>query len=278
MLTNNFTYAFNILRDRFRVAPRVKKRQWQGVDISQKPEMEFYELLNIKFGVALNGVEDLQHYKDDIKPNLPWADNHFSERVCGEPLNPGKEWANWPYAKSADGFRDDDGQFNHTYMERFWPKYAGYTDQGELKDTIYDPVDGCVFNKRMGIRHSYGDLNDVVKLLLKDPTTNQAWLPIFFPEDTGIGDGGRKPCTLGYQFIQRSGLMHIYYPIRSCDFVRHFRDDCYLAVRLLLWVLAQLRAADPKTWDHVTVGNYEMHCTSLHIFRNDYLAMFEGKQ
>ena len=43
---------------------------------------------------------------------------------------------------------------------------------------------------------------------VKEPHTRQAWIPLFFPEDTGVGDGGRKPCTLGYQIIVREGNAH----------------------------------------------------------------------
>lgn len=124
-----------------------------------------------------------------------------------------------------------------------------------------------------GINWSYGDLSDLVDLLAHEPTTRQAWIPLFFPEDTGTGDGGRKPCTLGYNFLCRRGQLHVWYPLRSCDFVRHFPDDCYLAVRLLLWVLDRCREIDPDVWDSVVPGTYAMHCTSLHVFANDLIQM-----
>jgi hypothetical protein len=128
----------------------------------------------------------------------------------------------------------------------------------------------------------------LVTLFLKDPMTRQGWIPLFFPEDTGWGDGGRKPCTLGYQFIVRDDLgqgprLHIYYPLRSCDYVRHMRDDIYLAIRLALWLLEQLREAEQKQnpqlkhfgWDKVVLGTYTMHATSLHVFANDMVLIQE---
>jgi thymidylate synthase len=124
----------------------------------------------------------------------------------------------------------------------------------------------------MGIRYSYGDLGDVVDLLHLEPMTRQAYIPLFFPEDTGVGDGGRKPCTLGYQFIMRHEMLHIYYPLRSCDFANHFADDVYLAVRLLLWILNQLRQRDER-WTTVAPGTLTIHATSLHMFINDYHQM-----
>ncbi len=282
-IDRSFTYAFERLRQEFIYkAETVHTERWQGADISKKPEMVTDELLNARISVDLRGQEKPHVWQDDIKPNLPWADNHFLERVSGEPLNPGVEWANWPYGKSAAGFRNEHGQFNHSYMERLWPKFAGMTDKGELKETNCDPDYVKVYHDNLqlgdlawelkkphrGIRWAYGDLRDLVQLLASEPLTRQAWIPLFFPEDTGIGDGGRKPCTLGYHFMMRNGHLNVYYPLRSCDYVRHMRDDCYLAVRLLLWILEQCRSLNPA-WNDVTPGLYTMHMTSLHIFAND---------
>src|SRR6185369_12458389 len=121
---------------------------------------------------------------------------------------------------------------------------------------------------------------DVIELMLKDPLTRQAYLPIFFPEDTGVGDGGRKPCTLGYQFIVRPDehdepRLHVYYPMRSCDLLRHFRDDCYLTVRLALWMLEQLRERSDyqQSWAKTRLATLSMHMTSLHCFVGDFMLM-----
>lgn len=237
---------------------------WQGMNVRHRPEMKSHELLNVTMQVPLLGDEELDHWRRDVKPNLPWADNHFEERVCGQPINPGVEWANWPWGESARRFIENGGQFNHNYMERYWPKYAGNTPD---EDGRYDTLGAAA---HAGIRNVYGDLNDVVELLCRDQLTRQAWLPIFFPEDTGVGDGGRKPCTLGYQFLCRDKRLHVYYPLRSCDFIRHWRDDVYLTVRLLLWVLDRCRQRDPSRWNDVAPGMYTMYTGSLHIFENDW--------
>jgi thymidylate synthase len=141
-------------------------------------------------------------------------------------------------------------------MERFWPKYANQ----ELKRVVPRP--------HQGIRYSYGDLNDIISHLAKHPLSRQAYLPIWFPEDTGVHHGERVPCTLGYHFIQRDGYLHTIYYIRSCDVVRHFQDDIYLAVRLTIWLLEKLREVDPE-WKKVLPGFFTMHITSLHAFKND---------
>lgn len=236
--------------------------QWQSRDIRDKPEMMTREVLFFSFRVAVMG-ENLAALAKDIGPNLPWADDHFHERVGGEPLNPGVQWAKWPWGHSAKTFQDQNGLFSHTYMERFWPKFANWTLGGRLGDNDERPAEA-----HGGIRYAYGDLNDVVEHLAKHPLSRQAYLPVWFPEDTGVAHGERVPCTLGYHFIMRDNYLHTRYDIRSCDLVRHFQDDVYLAVRLKLWLLHRLRELDPM-WKKVSPGFFTMHITSLHAFKND---------
>ena len=264
-----FTQARDSLTSRFRVnAERVHTERWQGQDISKRPDLVSHELLNETIQVNLFGIEDLAHWRQDIRPNLPWADNHFLERVCGAPLNPGTEWANWPWASSADKHRDGD-IFNHTYAERLWPKYA--SDMPAKTDLEWFKNAYRLSKAREGIRHEYGDLNSLIIKLASEPLTRQAYIPLYFPEDTGLA--GRMPCTLGYQFIMRNNQLHVYYPLRSCDFIRHWADDCYLAVRLLLWVLDRCRDIEPDNWRDVKPGTYTMHMTSFHVFANDMIKI-----
>lgn len=244
----------------------VKGTRWQSI----KAPQPMLELLNYSFTYHLP-TEDLEFYREQIRPNLPWADRHFlEERVSGDPINPGQTWRIWPYSSSADTHRragEEDPQYDHSYAERYWPKSAGTTKGGVLHDD-----DGPVHN---GIRFPYGDLDDLVTILANEPTTRQAYLPIWFPEDLGAAvQEKRVPCSLGYHFIRRGGKLHIVYYLRSCDFVRHFRDDVYLTLRLQLWVLEQCRLARPEMdWDKVSPGTLTMHITSLHCFQTDRIAL-----
>jgi thymidylate synthase len=143
-------------------------------------------------------------------------------------------------------------KFTHTYMERFWPKVA---------------TDGLNPVKNRGIRYELGDFRDVINLLKNEPFTRQAFLPIWFPEDTGAVHGGRVPCTLGYHFIRRHNYLHLIYYIRSCDFFRHFNDDVYMACRLVHYIIRQL--FEEGSWANVSPGTITMHITSLHIFNQE---------
>lgn len=267
-----FAYTREELRKAFLspAAMPVKGTRWQGVDVSSKPEMVTRELLNTSFHVPLRGLQSPGYWAADTEANLPWADIHFEERIGGEPLNPGESWKSWPWGHSADKFRNaTSGQFDHTYMERFWPKLAGNTPDGTLDQIDRGDGEGGWYSgqKRQGVRFEYGDLNDLVDHLVRDPLSRQAYLPVWFPEDGTCN--GRRPCTLGYHFINRYDYLHITYYIRSCDYIRHWGDDCYLAVRLLLWILGRLRERDER-WNTVLPGMYTMHIVSLHLFENDY--------
>ena len=76
-------------------------------------------------------------------------------------------------------------------------------------------------------------------------------------------------CTIGYHFIRRGDFLHVVYYIRSCDIIRHFQDDIYLACRKVIWVLEELRKRDPDNWNEVKPGMYTMHITSMHCFKSD---------
>jgi hypothetical protein len=250
-----FDQLVNRLSEEFLVgALKVPTRHWQGVDVSERPEMVPYELEDVTVNIAMLG--DQEAWFLEIRPNEPWAEHHFKERVAGIPFNPPPSHEYWPYAQAGNSeFRENPlGKFSHTYPERFFPKFAGdyVTNEGHK-----------------GIRFSYGDLHDVVKLIVRDPHTRQAYLPVFFPEDTGAHHGERIPCTLGYLFRYRRQTLDIVYYIRSCDFRRHFRDDVYLAGRLAQWMAERLREAELE----VNLGDLVMHIGSFHVFEGDLPLM-----
>tara|TARA_R110000851_G_scaffold94758_3_gene205764 strand:+ start:7281 stop:8030 length:750 start_codon:yes stop_codon:yes gene_type:complete len=219
----------------YNLGKEVFSGKWQAIDT----EVPMWELFNHNVKCAI--PQTIEEMVKEVKPNLPWADDHFEERVGGLALNPppSNEW--WPFAQRGNNQFKADEKFSHTYPERLWPPH------------------------REGIRYRYGDMQDVVQLLEREPFTRQAFLPIWFPEDTGANEGQRVPCTIGYQFIRRDDYLHVFYFIRSCDYLRHFRDDIYLAMRKAKWVLETLQGRSKK-WDNVKLGIFDMKIVSLHVF------------
>lgn len=248
------------LMDDLLSAPEVHTGDWQAMDTSKSPVHSTHELEDVSLvwdRIPLN--------IDNIFPaiDLEWADEHFAERVSGQPMNPAPSHVKWPYAVRGNADHTDAATvFDHTYPERFWPKVAGVTL------TNQDPPVPA-----SGIRFPYGDLDDVVNLLVKKPLSRQAYLPIFFPEDTGaVGGSVRVPCTLGYHFMQRGGRLSLRYYLRSCDAYRHLSNDVYLAARLLDWMVKEVNARSNGAL-HFRNGGMVIHISSLHSFVGDKAKM-----
>lgn len=233
---------------------RTKVGIWQATELFQDQEMMVKRNIAIEGVMIPNNIETLQKL---TQCDLPWAEDHFRERVGGEPTNPGHTYKYWPY----NTFKDEEDPykhgkiFSHTYQERFWPKWAG-ENKWAREVNINDS------NK--GVRHIFGDLDDVITQLKRNPLTRQAYLPIFFPEDTGARHGQRVPCTLGYYFYIEDGELHITYTIRSCDVFRHLRNDIYFTGRLLQFMAADIGCK---------VGTMTFIGFNVHVFINDMYAL-----
>lgn len=259
---NNFEMLFQELQTRLINSPVVATGQWQSRDISGIDALATPELANVSFSMTIPGSQEV--LADVTGARLPWAEDHFQERVGGVPLNPAPSEAWWPFAQKVnrDHKSEEGGKFSHTYPERMWPKWADI-------DMSREPA--TCYKQHKGIRFNYGDLADVVKQLEAAPLTRQAYLPLWFPEDTGAVHGKRVPCTLGYHFMIREGKLQVTYYMRSCDFIRHFQDDVYMAGRLAQWVVEMIKEENPEV--ELEVGELIMHIASLHCFVGDLPMM-----
>lgn len=256
------------LANALRKAEAVHTREWQSMNTSASPAHATRELINVRVEFPIPA--DVKQWQADIRPNLPWADEHFDERVSGTPYNPPPSHVRWPWWRASANVDHTDtstGQFSHTYPERFWPVHAGHG-----YPIGYDTIRN---EPNRGIRERYGDLEDVVSLLVRSPLTRQAYIPIWFPEDTGNTANVRVPCTLGYHLMIRNGKMHCWYAMRSCDLVRHLRDDIYMAGRLVQWVCDEVNKRGDNhglpfsMTPRVVPGQLNMTISSLHAFVGD---------
>ena len=206
-------------------------KKWQSVSAPDS----MIEINNLFFDMVIPKTK--KELERETKPDLPWAEDHFKERVDGSPLNPGSQYLNWPYyRKSLDDERfRNELKFSHTYMERYWPP------------------------AKKGIRYPMGNLDDIVDRLIEDPTTRQAYFSVWHPEDQS-NEARRLPCSLGYWFKVENDKLDCTYHIRSCDVVRHFKNDIYMTGRLVQWICKEMKI-DP--------GNLYMWVGSLHIFKSE---------
>lgn len=243
---------------------RVEVPTWQALDVRDKPQGATIELQDVCFTYDIPVTPS--SLKLTIKPSDPWAENQFKERVAG-PANPGETFKEWPWYHGNVEQHKEQGRFSHTYMDRYWPN-------GEVNPPAHLAANGQLAVMAPG---SFGNLDDVVNLLANEPTTRQAYLPVWFPFDTGAVHHERVPCSLGYLFLMRENKLNITYYIRSCDFIRHFRDDVYMTARLCQWmkqeVANRIAGDEPmqatNEWDHIKPGRLTMHIGSLHVFEGD---------
>jgi len=260
-------------------APPIHTGEWQAMNTSTSKAHATHELEDVTI-VVDEIPADPSSWANTLNPNLPWAEDHFLERVSGFPYNPAPSHLNWPYAVRGNAMHTDAAdKFDHTYPERFWPRHAGHDHPPVASKSWVDPISGVPVLTTIedrcggtpGIRFHYGDLSDVVDLLVRSPLTRQAFLPVWFPEDTGAVDGQRVPCTLGYHMMIREGKLTIRYYIRSCDIYRHFTNDVYMAGRLAQWVCDEVNR---RSQQHIaTPGSLVMHVSSLHMFVADERKM-----
>lgn len=253
-----FVEARSVIARELLASDIIHPTKWQQLDVSGSPMHQTHEIQNLD--IWFEDVPADNPWVGDIVPaDQPWAEDHFQERVGGQPVNPGGTHHYWPYhgASLQLHLRDNGKLYDHNYMERFWPKHAG---SGWRQGAELNQQTGVLEDIALGYRFPIGDLQDVVQQLIKEPTTRQAYLPVWFPEDTGALYSQRVPCTLGYHFLYRNGKLSMNYYLRSCEVYRHFTNDVYLAARLLQWVAWHAR---------MDTGDLHLHIASFHGFVGD---------
>lgn len=165
----------------------------------------------------------------DLSVSQPWADMEFSERVSGVPINPGFAY------KQREGIWEEflhDGKFSYTYAERL-----------------------------------HKQLDVFIEELKKNPDSRQLYVSIWDPsiDPDNLGGISRVPCSLGYLFQYRGGQLNLTYFMRSCDFITHYHNDAYLAVRLMEYV-ANSAGVKP--------GDFTHFAGSLHVYAKDVKGVF----
>jgi thymidylate synthase len=128
---------------------------------------------------------------------------------------------------------------------------ARYADHGVLQGA-YGP--------RMRSWHGRVDqLDQVRRLLLKDPHSRQGVIQLFDPERDRQGHRD-VPCTLGYRFFLRGGRLHMRTTMRSQDVWLGLPYDLFAAT-----LLQELLAG----WLGAAIGEYHHTVDSLHLYSYD---------
>jgi len=161
--------------------------------------------------------------KDTIVSNLPFCRAELKERL--DPYtrhNPGLAWE--LDAERLKPFLKSNGKFHYTYSERM------------------------------------GHIPNIIKELGEKKNSRRAFLAIWSEgldaHERDWAEGEWIPCSIGYQFLLRSGKLHMVYFMRSCN-IDWLPTDLWLAIGLLEYVAKEVEASPGEL--NVMIG-------SLHAF------------
>lgn len=247
----NFAEARSeIARDLKEMGLRVENKSMQD----KKGSFPTLELIN--YGYTVTQPEMI-----DLDPTQPWSDAEWADRreaIMGKIMPLGNAWQlrkdahmDWEYFLEYDGAPIPDGMTLEQCRQ-------------ESPEALHDP---------MRLAYSYGErlaLNDqvlkVIRELRVNPTSRQLYVAMWDPNQDIDRIGRRRvPCSLGWHFMMRNGYLHITYTMRSCDFVTHWQNDVWLALRLLDFVC---RATGNKP------GQFSQFINSFHVYEKDVADVF----
>lgn len=233
--TNAQEMVEEVKRDLAEMGIVVRPATMQDKYVKGNPDYETKELQNYSYCLLNARSQDIPGVTQ------PWADAEFKERVTdpwerypdGEPhfINPGEAWK---LREEVWSEYMHDGKLAYTYNELLWNN-----DQ----------------------------LTKIMNRLKEDPDSRQLWISLWNPDKDPdfLGGVSRVPCSLGYGLQVRDGKLNLHYVMRSCDFVTHFRNDVYLAIKFLEWVAE-------KTG--YPVGDFTHTMFSCHVYNKDIQGVF----
>lgn len=219
--SNPMEMVREVERDLFEFGVRYQSATVQDQDVSENPAYETLELTAYQY--ALTNFTELDKIVEYLNGNLDWAKLESAERIYGS-RNPGQAWLS--DKEKWHGFLRD-GAFAYHYPERL----------------------------------TY-QLEYVIRELQVRPTTRQAVVTMYDVHQDLMNWGGRDrvPCSLTYHFTIRNGKLCLIYSQRSCDFLRFFATDVWIACELLHYVAESVG---------VPVDRFVHSINSLHAFRGD---------
>ena len=196
-----------------------------------KMASEFLEATLEKYGKTVANTLELTNviytvdrpYLSDLSPHQPWAGVEFEDRIATEVRNPGNAWKKLP--------------------EVWEPMMEEYKGPGDL---VYYNF-AYTYNERIMFQ-----IGDIIKELGNNHNSREAYLSIWNSTlDPHRLSRRRVPCTLGYQFSIRDEKLNMVYLQRSCNFIKHFQDDVYLARKLQEWMASLIKGPiAPGTFSH----------------------------
>lgn len=134
--------------------------------------------------------------------------------------------------------------------------------------------DGATFHGAYGFRlrqaHHFDQIDAVVRLLRRDPTTRRAVMTIWMPNKDVNVESNDIPCNTTVAFLARSGVLNMTVFCRSNDIIWGAYGANVVQFSTLLEVVAALAGLTPGTYYHVS--------NSFHVYdeREDWKKLVTG--
>lgn len=239
--TNAQEMVEEVKRDLAEMGIVVRPATMQDKYVKGNPDYETKELQNYSYCLLNAKSQDIPGVTQ------PWADAEFEERVTD------------PWERDGGG-------------KRILIQTPGFINPGEawkLREEVWSEYmhDGKLAYTYNELLWNNDQLTKIMNRLKKDPDSRQLWISLWNPDKDPdfLGGVSRVPCSLGYGLQVRDGKLNLHYVMRSCDFVTHFRNDVYLAIKFLEWVAE-------KTG--YPVGDFTHTMFSCHVYNKDIQGVF----
>lgn len=134
---------------------------------------------------------------------------------------------------------------------QFAKLWLAITDDGETSNSAY----GYILQKKYG----FNQIEQIIELLKKDPTSRRAVLNISDPSINRITTKDMQ-CTVAIQFLVRNGKLEETVYMRSNDVYFGLPYDYVYFVSIAKYIASKLG---------VELGTYTHHATSMHMYNRD---------
>lgn len=134
---------------------------------------------------------------------------------------------------------------------QFAKLWLAITDDGETSNSAY----GYILQKKYG----FNQIEQIIELLKKDPTSRRAVLNISDPSINRITTKDMQ-CTVAIQFLIRNGKLEETVYMRSNDVYFGLPYDYVYFVSIALYIASKLG---------LELGSYTHHATSMHMYDRD---------
>ena len=239
--TNAQEMIEEVKRDLAEMGIVVRPATMQDKYVKGNPDYETKELQNYSYCLLNARSQDIPGVTQ------PWADAEFKERVT-DPWE--RDWGGKRILFQPPNFINPGEAWK--LREEVWSEYM---HDGKLAYTYNE----LLWNNDQTTK--------IINRLKEDPDSRQLWISLWNPDKDPdfLGGVSRVPCSLGYGLQVRDGKLNMHYVMRSCDFVTHFRNDVYLAIKFLEWVAE-------KTG--YPVGDFTHTMFSCHVYNKDIQGVF----